>query len=171
MGTAVVDDIINRLLEAKGKPGKQVQLSDAQIRLLCLHSKDIFLKQPNLLELEAPIKICGIFTSTPSSPTRRRNHQLHTTSPSLHFCLFLFCWVFFCLSSTVKWPWNAREQGREKQRSTGGEREKMERKEEGGPSNGNKLGPTKISLDLNLAWIKKQVKGLISNLSWDSHKI
>ncbi len=65
MGTAVVDDIINRLLEARGKPGKQVQLSDAQIRLLCLHSKDIFLKQPNLLELEAPVKICGIFTSTP----------------------------------------------------------------------------------------------------------
>uniref|UniRef100_A0A2N9GMI9 protein-serine/threonine phosphatase n=1 Tax=Fagus sylvatica TaxID=28930 RepID=A0A2N9GMI9_FAGSY len=65
MGTAVVDDIINRLLEARGKPGKQVQLSDAQIRLLCLQSKDIFLKQPNLLELEAPVKICGIFTSTP----------------------------------------------------------------------------------------------------------
>jgi hypothetical protein len=36
-----------------------VQLSEAEIRQLCLTSKDIFLAQPNLLELEAPIKICG----------------------------------------------------------------------------------------------------------------
>jgi hypothetical protein len=36
----------------------------------------------------------------------------------------------------------------------------MERKEEGGPSNDNKLGSTKkLSLDLNPAWIQKQVKG------------
>jgi hypothetical protein len=42
-----------------GRPGKQVQLSEAEIRQLCVTSKDIFLTQPNLLELEAPIKICG----------------------------------------------------------------------------------------------------------------
>jgi hypothetical protein len=36
----------------------------------------------------------------------------------------------------------------------------MGRKEEGGLNNDNKLGPTtKLSLDLNPAWIKKQVKG------------
>ncbi|KAK2985135.1 hypothetical protein RJ640_000902 [Escallonia rubra] len=39
------------------KPSK-VQLSELEIRQLCLRSKDIFLQQPNLLELEAPIKIC-----------------------------------------------------------------------------------------------------------------
>ena len=33
---------------------------------------------------------------------------------------------------------------REKQRSIGGEKEKMGRKEKRGPSNGNKLGPTRI---------------------------
>ncbi|CAM6095276.1 unnamed protein product [Calypogeia fissa] len=60
MDSNVLDDIINRLLEVRaGRPGKQVQLSEAEIRQLCLASKDIFLAQPNLLELEAPIKICG----------------------------------------------------------------------------------------------------------------
>ncbi|KAG2722085.1 hypothetical protein I3843_02G097700 [Carya illinoinensis] len=59
MEPAVLDGIINRLLEVRGRPGKQVQLSEAEIRQLCLVSKDIFLGQPNLLELEAPIKICG----------------------------------------------------------------------------------------------------------------
>lgn len=30
-----------------------------EIRQLCLTAKEIFMTQPNLLELEAPIKICG----------------------------------------------------------------------------------------------------------------
>ena len=63
MDQAVLDDIINRLLEVRGRPGKQVQLSESEIRLLCVFSKEIFLQQPNLLDLEAPIKICGIFFS------------------------------------------------------------------------------------------------------------
>ncbi|MCP8971424.1 hypothetical protein NK662_23235, partial [Ectobacillus sp. SYSU M60031] len=37
-------------------PGKQVQLSESEIRQLCTVSREIFLSQPNLLELEAPIK-------------------------------------------------------------------------------------------------------------------
>lgn len=64
METAVLDSIIYRLLEVKGRPGKQVQLQESEIRQLCFVSKDIFLRQPNLLELDAPIKICGIFTWT-----------------------------------------------------------------------------------------------------------
>ncbi|RYQ90771.1 hypothetical protein Ahy_B09g096769 isoform E [Arachis hypogaea] len=59
MEQAVVDDIINRLLEVRGRPGKQVQLSESEIKQLCAASREIFLQQPNLLELEAPIKICG----------------------------------------------------------------------------------------------------------------
>ncbi|XP_022739927.1 serine/threonine-protein phosphatase PP1-like isoform X3 [Durio zibethinus] len=59
MEPRVLDGIINRLLEVRGKPGKEVQLSESEIRQLCLVSKDIFLMQPVLLELEAPIKICG----------------------------------------------------------------------------------------------------------------
>lgn len=65
MERGVLDGIINRLLDVRGRPGKQVQLSEAEIRQLCLVSKDVFMKQPNLLELEAPIKICGMFSSTP----------------------------------------------------------------------------------------------------------
>jgi serine/threonine-protein phosphatase PP1 catalytic subunit len=41
------------------RPGKQVQLTENEIRFLCTKSRQIFLSQPILLELEAPIKICG----------------------------------------------------------------------------------------------------------------
>ena len=55
-----IDQIIQKLLEVKGsKPGKLVNLSENEIKLLCDLSRDIFLSQPILLELEAPIKICG----------------------------------------------------------------------------------------------------------------
>lgn len=57
---AMLDDVIDRLLEVRaGRPGKQVQLTEQEIRQLCLTAKEIFMSQPNLLELEAPIKICG----------------------------------------------------------------------------------------------------------------
>ena len=62
MEPAVLDDIIRRLVEFRNtRPGsgKQVHLSEGEIRQLCAVSKEIFLQQPNLLELEAPIKICG----------------------------------------------------------------------------------------------------------------
>lgn len=62
MEPAALDGIISRLLELRGRPGKQVQLYEAEIRQLCVVSKGIFSRQPNLLELDAPIKICGIFT-------------------------------------------------------------------------------------------------------------
>ncbi|KAK9143877.1 hypothetical protein Syun_013277 [Stephania yunnanensis] len=60
MDQELLDDILNRLLEVRGaRPGKQVQLLKTEIRQLCVAAKEIFLSQPNLLELEAPIKICG----------------------------------------------------------------------------------------------------------------
>lgn len=56
----MLDEIIERLLEVKGaRPGKLVPLTETEIRQLCLTAKEIFMSQPNLLELEAPIKICG----------------------------------------------------------------------------------------------------------------
>ncbi|KAH7678690.1 serine/threonine-protein phosphatase PP1 catalytic subunit protein [Dioscorea alata] len=58
MNTVVLDDIIRRLL-AGARSGKQVQLSEAEIRQICVESRRIFLSQPNLLVLKAPIKICG----------------------------------------------------------------------------------------------------------------
>ena len=55
-----LEEIIDRLLDVRnGRPGKQVQLTEQEIKQLCLTSKEIFMQQPNLLELEAPIKICG----------------------------------------------------------------------------------------------------------------
>ncbi|OMJ90429.1 hypothetical protein SteCoe_7236 [Stentor coeruleus] len=55
-----VDGIIQRLIEVKScKPGKQVNLSETEVRNLCLRSREIFMQQPILLELEAPLKICG----------------------------------------------------------------------------------------------------------------
>ncbi|KAF3661839.1 Serine/threonine-protein phosphatase PP1 isozyme 2 [Capsicum annuum] len=59
MDSLALDDIINRLLDVRHRPGKQVQLSEFEIKHLCVKSREIFLKQPNLLELDAPIKICG----------------------------------------------------------------------------------------------------------------
>ncbi|CEG75694.1 Putative Serine/threonine-protein phosphatase [Rhizopus microsporus] len=71
-----VDSIIERLLEGDyrnydyfilinhhkvrgNRPGKQVQLGEHEIRYLCLTAREIFMSQPILLDLEAPIKICG----------------------------------------------------------------------------------------------------------------
>lgn len=63
MEDSVVDDVIKRLLGAKnGKTTKQVQLTEDEIKHLCFTAKQIFLSQPNLLELEAPIKICGFLS-------------------------------------------------------------------------------------------------------------
>lgn len=60
MDANVLDDIISRLLEVrKARPGTLVQLAESEIHLLCVVARGIFLAQPNLLELEAPIKICG----------------------------------------------------------------------------------------------------------------
>jgi len=47
------------------RPGKNVQLAENEIRGLCLKSREIFLSQPILLELEAPLKICGWFAVCP----------------------------------------------------------------------------------------------------------
>lgn len=54
-----LDSIIDRLLEVRGsRPGKQVQLLESEIRFLCTKAREIFISQPILLELEAPIKVC-----------------------------------------------------------------------------------------------------------------
>ncbi|XP_075158979.1 protein phosphatase 1 catalytic subunit flapwing isoform X1 [Haematobia irritans] len=41
------------------RTGKSVQMSESEVRGLCLKSREIFLQQPILLELEAPLIICG----------------------------------------------------------------------------------------------------------------
>lgn len=59
-----IDSVIERLLSVRNsRPGKQVQLEEREIRSLCMKSREIFITQPVLLELEAPIKICGTILS------------------------------------------------------------------------------------------------------------
>lgn len=67
MEESLLNDIIDRLLDVRnGRPGKQVQLTEAEIKQLCMTAKEIFMGQPNLLELEAPIKICGQCSPQPA---------------------------------------------------------------------------------------------------------
>lgn len=53
--------IVKHLVSVRGcRPGKIVQMTEAEVRGLCIKSREIFLSQPILLELEAPLKICGM---------------------------------------------------------------------------------------------------------------
>ncbi|PON47756.1 Serine/threonine protein phosphatase [Parasponia andersonii] len=54
-----LDGFIERLLEGRKKRGKRIQLIESEIRQLCIKAKEVFLSQPILLQLEAPINICG----------------------------------------------------------------------------------------------------------------
>src|ERR1700760_3227665 len=81
-----LDSIIDRLLEVRGsRPGKQVQLLEAEIRYLCTKAREIFISQPILLELEAPIKVCcappGVCTWL--TDTRTRSAVIFTASTTI----------------------------------------------------------------------------------------
>lgn len=55
-----LDGIIDKCLEVRGgKPGKLVQHTEGQLKALCTTVREVFLQQNPLLELEAPLKICG----------------------------------------------------------------------------------------------------------------
>ncbi|GFR84286.1 serine/threonine-protein phosphatase [Elysia marginata] len=55
-----VDKLISRLLSAKNhRPGKQVDLSKSDILSLLGQTKLVLMSQPMLLELDAPVTICG----------------------------------------------------------------------------------------------------------------
>jgi serine/threonine-protein phosphatase PP1 catalytic subunit len=59
-GMEQVRSICQRLLGLRGSPpGTCVALSESEIKLLCTRVRPILLEQPMLLELEAPLKICG----------------------------------------------------------------------------------------------------------------
>ncbi|XP_022701511.1 serine/threonine-protein phosphatase PP1-gamma catalytic subunit B-like isoform X5 [Varroa jacobsoni] len=56
---ANIDSIIDKLLFARKTPGKMVSLAEQHIRQLCQVSREIFLSQPMLLELNSPVNIVG----------------------------------------------------------------------------------------------------------------
>ena len=47
------------MFTSRTKTTKPVNLSEDEIRMLCIRAREIFIKQPILLELEPPLKICG----------------------------------------------------------------------------------------------------------------
>ena len=60
MGDEKIDGIIDKLLAVRDKkPGTTVQLSNDEVDFIVVESKKILINQPALLELEAPIQICG----------------------------------------------------------------------------------------------------------------
>jgi len=54
-----VSDIITRLLSVRNYPGTRVSLSLKEVKYLIEKSREIFISQPVLLDLEAPLKIVG----------------------------------------------------------------------------------------------------------------
>ena len=55
-----VDRIISTLLKARNLPrGTNVDITEKDLQILCNQARDVFHQEPMLLELEAPIKICG----------------------------------------------------------------------------------------------------------------
>ena len=91
-GPTDVDDVIAKLLEVRGsRPGKQVNLTEAEIRGLCTGAREVFMNQPVLLELEAPIKICGARRTSLRSRATGRSALLtpcwrHTLLPLAYLC-------------------------------------------------------------------------------------
>lgn len=58
-GKIVLTPLLTRASVRGNRPGKAVQLQEYEIKHLCTKAREIFISQPILLELEAPIKICG----------------------------------------------------------------------------------------------------------------
>ena len=55
-----IDGIIDNLLSARNKkPGTPVDISVQDATTLCSQAREVLLSQPMLLELGAPVKICG----------------------------------------------------------------------------------------------------------------
>lgn len=55
-----VDSMIDLLLSARNKkPGTPVDIAAGDATQLCTQAREVFMSQPMLLELGAPIKICG----------------------------------------------------------------------------------------------------------------
>lgn len=83
-----LDDFITRLIDAAyaGKVTKGVCLKNAEITAVCTAAREIFLQQPALLELDAPVKIVGDIHG--QYPDLIRLFEMSGSPPSSNF-LFL----------------------------------------------------------------------------------
>jgi len=83
-----IDDCITRLIDAAyaGKVTKGVCLKNAEITAVCAAAREVFLAQPALLELDAPVKIVGDIHG--QYPDLIRLFEMSGSPPSSNF-LFL----------------------------------------------------------------------------------
>jgi serine/threonine-protein phosphatase PP1 catalytic subunit len=83
-----IDDCITRLIDAAyaGKVTKAVCLKNAEITAVCTAAREVFLAQPALLELDAPVKIVGDIHG--QYPDLIRLFEMSGSPPSSNF-LFL----------------------------------------------------------------------------------
>ena len=64
MNSLNLEKIIDKLLSACGPTSaKNANLTEEEITFLCVEAREIFMSQPIFLELEAPLKICGKFST------------------------------------------------------------------------------------------------------------
>jgi len=59
MDSLDIDRIIAQLLEVRPGRAAKMALTELEICTLCMRSRDVFMDQPILLELECPLKVCG----------------------------------------------------------------------------------------------------------------
>lgn len=99
-----LDDLIERLLEGRKCRGKRIQINESEIRQLCITAKDVFMGQPNLLELGAPINVCGKNFHFPFMYLYTYNLQDCEMSKSI--IIFLMCrrytWTVFRPASAIR---------------------------------------------------------------------
>jgi len=54
-----IDQVIDQLLSVRTSANKKVDLPEQTITHLCRQAREVFMAQPMLLEISAPVKICG----------------------------------------------------------------------------------------------------------------
>ena len=54
-----IDQVIDQLLSVRTRANKKVDLPEQTITHLCRQAREVFIAQPMLLEISAPVKICG----------------------------------------------------------------------------------------------------------------
>ena len=55
-----LDSLLQRMVQTRGKRVKEVELKEEEIVELIRRAREIFLKQPMLLELEPPLKVRAV---------------------------------------------------------------------------------------------------------------